>query len=137
MPAATLLRLEGRDSNASRFELKGWRWEYVCDRPVKIDPLKSFPGASSVNETLAIDFGENVPAYVLMGRLKSQKQFNTLKDNIKNKWFADGGTTLTIGTGASAITADGTVAGLHSVWIENKNQFEITIHFIQGVLFPR
>ena len=125
----TYMQLKG-NSGAYIFEMKGWRWEYVMDRIPKIDPLKSFPGASSVNETLAIDFGSHTRHYALMGRVYNQRQFNRLKDYVKNAWFQDQPNTMTIGTGGTKITGSGIVSHMHAHWTEEHRYITILIDFL-------
>jgi hypothetical protein len=118
------------------FELKGWRWDRVLDRFVKLHPLKSFPGASSVNETLALDFGDNARKYALMGRLLTNRQFNSLRTLVRDTYFEKAPVTLTIGTGAHNLTPSGVVSNLHVDWSEGNQYYTATIGFIEGVVFP-
>jgi hypothetical protein len=113
------------------FEMKGWRWGWVLNKEFSIDPLKSFPGASSVNETLAVDFGKHTRDVALSGRLLTQRQFNTLKDYMKNQWFSKQPNTLTIGTGGTAITRTGIASHMHAVWnTKDPKEIRIDIDFL-------
>ena len=135
----TQIEIKG-SSGAYLFPMKAWRWDIVVDRNPKIDPLKSFPGADSVNETLAVDFGKHTRHVALMGRVRTNRQMNTLRDYVKNKWFSDQPLTLTIGTGGDKIqftgaTNGGLVQHVHGTWSAETMEWTLLIDFWNVVVF--
>ncbi len=134
MAKVTYVEIKGT-SGAYLFPMKAWRWDIVVDRNPKIDPLKSFPGATSVNETLAVDFGKHTRHIALMGRVKTNRQMNTVRDYVKNKWFKDQPLTLTIGTGGDSITFTGLVQHIHGTWSAETEEWTLLIDFWNVVVF--
>jgi len=128
MPYASYMNIKD-SAGGNIFEMKGWRWEDVLGREIKIHPTKSFPGASSVNPPLALDFGSYTRHYALQGRLKTQRQFNRLKLLSAETWFDNYPLTLTIGTGGTAISKVGVLEQLHVEWDAKWNYMICTIKF--------
>lgn len=137
MPYASYMQLKGAD-NDNIFELKGWRWEIVMNREIKVHPTKSFP-TNTPNPSIGLDFGSYTTHYLLQGRLKTQRQLNRLKTLCALTWYETAQNnimvTLTIGTGAAAITTGGVIEGLHSEWSAENNYFNITLKYYETTIF--
>ena len=137
MPYASYMQLKGADG-ANIFERKAWRWDARLVREIKVNPTKSFPGTEP-NPAIGLDFGSKTTHYTLQGSLKTQKQLNRLKLLVAVTWFETGQSnktsTLTIGTGGTAISRDGGVTHLHSEWNAKANHFVITIKFWDTTVF--
>ena len=133
MPWASRMQLKDA-SGTNIFEMKGWRWEARLVREIKVHPTKSFPGTEP-NPSIGLDFGSKTTHYTLQGKLDTQKQLNALKLKAVKEWFEDPPTTLTIGTGGTAITKTGLVVHMHSEWSARANRFTITLKFWDTTVF--
>jgi len=101
---------------------------------VKSHGTNSFPSGTP-NPPIGLDFGENVRNYAILGKVQTQREFNRLRTLARDTWYQYRQCTLTIGTGASAITATGDVTGLHVEWNAAINKFIVTLNFSQAGVF--
>jgi hypothetical protein len=133
MPYASYMQVKDA-AGANIFEMKGWRWEDLLAREVKVHPTKSFP-SSEPNAPLGLDFGSYTRHYALQGRLKSQREFNRLKLLVAVTYYENAANqkmvTLTVGTGGTAISADGIIEQIHAEWDAEWNYIICTIKFYE------
>lgn len=124
MPSPSYMQIKD-SAGGNIFELKGWRWTDLLAREIKIHPTKSFPGASSINPPLGLDFGSHTRHYALQGKLNTQRQFNRLKLLAIVTWYDNYPVTLTIGTGGTKIEKTGVIEHVHVEWDAKSPNFMI------------
>jgi hypothetical protein len=127
MPYATYCSIT--DHANHKFEFDAVRWDRVIDREFKINPTKSFPGTDP-NAPLAADFGKHKRHIMLLAKIKTQKQFNLLRQYCLKDWFKNPPVTLVIGAaGADQISVNGVVAQMQASWNVQDNFLSIGIQF--------
>ena len=137
MPYPSYIQMKD-SAGGNIYEMKGWRWDRLVERNVRLHPLLSFPGSGAVNETLALDFGENYRKDGLQGRLQTNRQLERLRGLARDSWFDKAPTTLTIGDGgADTMTVtNGLVDRVHADWNESNQYYTVTIGYVEGLVFP-